>query len=267
MEFVVDQEESKKMVNAFATTLDGGRLDASCSSFSSDESSCAKSSPPTSSAGLRRSTIDLRQLDSNGILPQHKMKRYLSASLHSLESMSQMPPRVSSVTTPVKNPSVNNTGQLHNESCSESISLSQHVLASFEERMKTFVDEVNHHIGTIYVFLLSTIFASKVLETAECPKQCSSSEQKTYPIKVAQLIDDEPEPEELLSPSKVTPAPCADSKDDWGHFAYFQDELTDESCLIPSCSTQSKPTLGTLDESEEEDDEEGDPSERPQVQT
>jgi hypothetical protein len=250
MEFVVDQEKSKKMVKAFATNLDGERLDTSCSSFSSDESSCAKSSPPTSSAGLRRSTVDLRQLDSNGILPQHKMK----------------PIRLSSVTTPVKNPSVNNTGQLDDESCSESISLS-HVLASFEERMKTFFDEVNHHIGTIYMFLLSSIFASKVLETAECPKQCSSSEQKTPPIKVAQLIDDEPEPEELLSPSKVTPAPYANSKDDWGHFAYFQDELADESCLIPSCSTQSKPTLGTLDESEEEDDEEGDPSERPQVQT
>jgi hypothetical protein len=227
MEFVVDQEASEKMVHAFATTLDGGRLDTSCSSFSSDESSCAKSSPPTSSTGLRRSTIDLRQLDSNGI--------------KSLESKSQMSP-----------PSVNNTGKIDDGSCSESISLS-HVLAS----MKTFFDEVNHHIGSIYMFLLSTIFASKVMETAECQKQCSSSEQKTSPVKVTQLIDDEPEPDELLSPSKVTPAPSADCKDDWGHFAYFQDELADESCLIPSCSTQSKSTLGTLDESEEEDDEEG----------
>eukprot|EP00536_Pseudo-nitzschia_multiseries_P002455 jgi/Psemu1/5610/gm1.5610_g len=60
--------------------------------------------------------------------------------------------------------------------------------------------------------------------------------------------------------------------DDWGHFADFQDELADESSFIPSCSTSPlrsrsmrlsavttpscAPTLETLAENQEEEDDE-----------
>lgn len=96
------------------------------------------------------------------------------------------------------------------------------------------------------MFLLSTFIASKVLDSAESSKQCYSSEQQTSP-----------ERDEPLTPLNVAPEPNANLKDDWGHFAYFQEELADESSFIPSTCAQSKTTLGTLDEGEEEDDEGG----------
>lgn len=41
--------------------------------------------------------------------------------------------------------------------------------------------------------------------------------------------------QELLTPMKLADTSSHSSKDEWGHFADFQDELADEASFIPSC--------------------------------
>jgi hypothetical protein len=119
-----------------------------------------------------------------------------------------------------------------------------YAISSVESHVRTFVEEANHHIGNIFSLVLSAVLSSPcaIVEPAH-----------------QEEMDDESETVEIFSPVKVTPTPSANSKDEWGHFADFQEALADESTFLPRfAAPKSKTSLDTLDESEEEDDEEGD---------
>jgi hypothetical protein len=122
-----------------------------------------------------------------------------------------------------------------------------YAISSVDSRVRTFVEEANHHIGNIFSSVLSAVLSSPSVEPV------------SHTGKVQEEMDDESETVEMLSPVKVTPAPSANCKDEWGHFADFQEALADESTFLPSfVAPNAKVSLGTLDESEEEDEEEGD---------
>jgi hypothetical protein len=121
-----------------------------------------------------------------------------------------------------------------------------YVISSVESHVRTFVEEANHHIGNIFSLVLSAVLTSP------------SSSSVVEPV-VQEEMDDESETVEIFSPVKVTPTLSANSKDEWGHFADFQEALADESTFLPSFAPKAKVyPLGTLDESEEEDEDEGD---------
>jgi hypothetical protein len=122
-----------------------------------------------------------------------------------------------------------------------------YAISSVESHLRTFVEEANHHIGNIFSLVLSAALSS-------------TSVEPTSPTDIVEEeMDDESETVEIFSPVKVTPAPSANSKDEWGHFADFQEALADESTFLPSfAAPKNKVSLETLDESVEEDEEEGD---------
>jgi hypothetical protein len=211
------------------------------SSFSSDASSCGKSSPPTSFKGLRRSTLDLSQLKLCGALPHPETTAKSFGSSESKEI-----PQVDTDDAP--SDTHRGIDGLVGDALLPLMSI-LHVVILVESNIRTFIDEANHHVGSVFGFLLSTILPSN------STPPIIENHVKSLSEKVQQAMDDEPEPDELLTPARVTPAVSADSKDEWGHFADFQEELADENVFLPSCKPNL--ALGTLDESEEEEDDDG----------
>lgn len=98
-------------------------------------------------------------------------------------------------------------------------------------------------IASIFSSLVSFIFNEKETRPFD----------GAIPDKQRQAVDDDEPDELLLSPCRVKFTHAAtESKDDWDHFADFQDEIEDNFRLVPMAQ-RSNTSLGTLDESEEEE--------------
>ena len=219
---------------------DANRFDTPCSSFSSD-TSCARISPPTSTTGLRRSTLDLSQLGSNGVPSRHKLRQNVPSSLIPTESsVSQSPPQLrteSSLSKPRKQ-------------CNHSYQES--VLSGIDENFQRFFDSVTRCIGDILMFLLTAIFTSKAIETLGTIEIYPSTSENYCQGSQPELEGSESD-EHQLSQTIITETSSSNLKDEWGHFAHFQEEFADEFTSISWRASMSSQMLGTLDESEEEE--------------
>lgn len=112
-----------------------------------------------------------------------------------------------------------------------------------EAGMRTIIGEAQHHVGKVLGFLFKSIFG---IPTNDAPLHSRhGAEGEDF---------DDPPPDPPLSPARVTITPNSDSKDEWGHFADFQEELADDKSFLPSCI----PKTSSLETLEEDDDFEGD---------
>lgn len=114
-----------------------------------------------------------------------------------------------------------------------------HTIFSIENSLRTLIDEAQHHVGNIFGFLLNSLFANN-----------SSARGIDVALRQAPASDqwEEPPPDPPLSPAQTTPTPTSNSKDEWGHFADFKDELANESSFLPSCAPERRSSLETLSE-------------------
>lgn len=197
------------------------------SSFSSASSSYEKIAPPRSSSRLRRSTVDLSQIKSStGIRSLQGSQQSQDAALKSSEGDRVMV-----------------SGGNHIEDFVEDtvfhyISLIQTVVL-VETGLRTLVDEAKHHVGFFFGFLLNSFFANNSRALGE-----------DIAVQGVQEDFEEPPPDPPLSPARVTKTSNSESKDEWGHFADFQEELADDKSFIPSCLPKTS-SLETLDEDED----------------
>jgi len=125
---------------------------------------------------------------------------------------------------------------------------------------------VFHEVGNFFGALTTAFHFEEPLERQPVADNhrgslifCTSSQSM---IHETMLEVQEKSKEELLTPLKlVTPAPslassddgstddASPAKDEWGHFADFQEELADESSFIPSCSKVPARRRSNLDSS------------------
>ena len=172
------------------------------------------------------------------------------------------------------------------------------VVTLLEQHMRSFFSGVQNHVGH-FLRLLSSMWefeepidtslrssiVPQTLETAIFQHESESAfgALADFVIHQAMLKEQEKAKDELLTPLKLVDAapskPTEDTipkqrgnsvRDEWGHFADFQEELADESGFIPSCSknphrssrsiyrapSSSTNTLTPLTEVHEEEDEE-----------
>lgn len=201
---------------------------SSCSSGSSFE----KVSSPKSRSKLRRSTLDLSQIRSSSTVSFHQLDN------HTITSTGHQSPKQDAVRSKIADGFVEDA-IFHYISFLHSIILG-------ETGIGRLLGEAQHHVANIFGFLFNSIFANNAETTCD----------GLVPEGIIQAHDDnwdEPPQDPPLSPARVSRVTSSDSVDEWGHFAYFQDELADEKSFIPSCAPR-RASLETLDEDSDDND-------------
>jgi hypothetical protein len=255
-----------------------------CSSFASDSdsSSCAKGSQPVLSLGkLQQSTVDLRNFDSK-VMISSKSNVMLSSSSRLSElstSRGQISSRGNSKSSldlrnlsnhkfgssdplmkPVEKKARGESGIAEFFEETFTIYLSLHQVADeFARNLRMVFDSVEAAIGNVFGVILSTLFPMNDIHQS---RQLALANQDQYspnpPDALNRDFYDELQPDDLLSPAKVMDAPSSNTKDEWGHFADFQEDLADEAIAVTILKCKSKSFLPTLEEAEEEtEDEDG----------
>jgi hypothetical protein len=252
---------------------------ASDSDSDSDSSSCAKGSQPVSSLGkVQQSTVDTHNFDSN-VRISSRSNVMLSSSSR-LSELSTCRGQISSsgnsksssdmrnlskhrfgssgtLMKPVgKKKARGNSGipAIFEETFTKYVSLHR-VADEFARNLRMVFDSVEAAIGNVFGVILSTLFPVNPINQSREPMfanqdQCEYSSRP--PEALNQEFYDELQPDDLLSPAKVTHAPSSNNKDDWGHFADFEEELADEAITATIFICNSKSFLATLEEGEEE---------------
>jgi hypothetical protein len=216
--------------------LDGPRMTKMVSpdsSFSSGSSFCENITPHPSPPRLRRSTVDLSQIRSSSSFCCSPSRQ----KLHGLAESSKEDQTMVS--------GGNHVEDFVEDTLYDYISLLLQTLLFVETGLQKVVDEAQHHAGNFCGFLLNSFFGSDFLQDV-CPRD-SEACAPTGEV-------DEPPPDPPLSPARVTNTPSSNSKDEWGHFADFQDELADEKYFLPT----SFPKSASLETLQEDDGYEGD---------
>lgn len=201
-------------------------LVSSESSFSSSSSFGDKVLRVQSPPRLRRSTLDLGQIKSSGTLLPSEPDFSQADGEHS---------------KPMQNDSIGN--QESEDAAMRYIAFLKAIVI-VESGIRGILDEARQHVQNVFGFLFNTIFAANSNGCTEMDDPCLPDSRD---------ILDEPPPDPLLSPARVTPV-NANPRDEWGHFADFQEELVDDKTFLPSLlSTQS--SLATLEEDDSDEDE------------
>lgn len=200
---------------------------SSHSSFYSDSSSCGKRSPHPSSLGLRRSTMNLSELDRSEFSSQNSLSsRKRSSSQQLNESCS---------TTPRK-------------SANRRIGVTKR---KYHRGIEAIVEDTFPVIALAHAFstFLSRLFDKKSNDTAKRTASDSTVmiQSNTDHQSCNKIIG--VEPDDVLSPCEVNIS-HPDSNEEWDHFADFEDRL--DECIFFVHESRGK--LGTLDEIEEEDE-------------
>ncbi|CAJ1934464.1 unnamed protein product [Cylindrotheca closterium] len=220
---------------------------SSHSSFSSSgSSSCGKISPHPSSLGLRRSTMDLSDLDSSSGLLSQKV----SPSRHFSSSSSQMP--CSGATTSTKQEPYS-ARKLPSRQKYE-------VKPKYHRGIEAIVQDT--FLDTLQVIDVTTAFSnllSKFFDKKKRDGESRSTDDAAHAtIKNNERSNDaeETKSDDTYSPCQIHIAnTCSDG--DWDHFADFQDRIDEEVITFTPFATaqhKSKAKLDTLDEMEEEDE-------------
>lgn len=141
----------------------------------------------------------------------------------------------------------------------------------FERNLRIVFASVEAALRNVFGMILSTLFPINnsihqlVLLLSREPTfaknqdcQDSSSLPPDEALIQQEFYYDELQPDDLLSPTKVTDAPSSNTKDEWGHFADFQEDLADEATTATAFICKSESFLTTLEEAEEDiEDEDG----------
>jgi hypothetical protein len=255
-----------------------------CSSFASDSdsSSCAKGPSPVSSLGkLQRSTVDLRNVDSK-VMISSRSNLILSSSSR-LSELSNFRGRNSSSGSSKSSSEMRNLSN-HRFGSSDTLMkpvekkargesgsagffeetfiryLSLHRVADeFARNLRMIFDSVEAAIGNVFGVILSTLFPMNDIHQSRQPALANQDQYSPNPPDALNRdFYDELQPDDLLSPAKVMDAPSSNTKDEWGHFADFQEDLADEAIAVTILKCKSKSFLPTLEEAEEEtEDEDG----------
>ena len=204
------------------------------SSFSSTSSLCEKGRTYQSPPRLRRSTLDLSQLKSSGILRSLQDTTSVMSDNKQVETKKREAPKESTVS-------------LVNESMFHYVSVLQ-TLALVEASIRLFLGEAHHHVGNVLGFLLNSIIINNSHASGEI-----LAGDHSWTNNFTEDDDDVPS-DPPFSPAKVTAAPTADPKDEWGHFADFQEEPVEDAFLVKP----RFPALSALSTLDEQDDCEGD---------
>lgn len=204
------------------------------SSFSSNSSLCEKRPTAQSPPRLRRSTLDLSHLKSSGIL--RSLQHETSDVVEDKQAEKKKTRAVSQEST---------VDCFVNESIFHYVSVLQ-TLALVEASLRLFLGEAQHHVGNVLGFLLNSIILNNSRASGEILAGSDSwTNNNDYYTEDDDVPTDPP-----FSPARVTAAPILDPKDEWGHFADFQEEPIDETFLVkprfPALSS-----LTTLDEQED----------------
>jgi hypothetical protein len=202
------------------------------SSFSSSSSFGDKISQSQSPARLRRSTLDLGQIKSSGML---------ALSEADLQQARQVPQEI----TPTEL-----DWQESDATAMRYLAVLQAIVIA-ESGIRGLINEARKHVHNIFGFLMKAIFPPKE-ESELLNDPCLSGKRSND----SRERLDEPPPDPPLSPARVTPAPNANLKDEWGHFADFQDDAADEQSFIPSSYLSVQKSLETLEESDGDESDE-----------
>ena len=254
------------------------------SSFDSDSSSCAKGSHPVSSLGkLQRSTVDLLNFDSSVMITSRSnVMRSSSSRLSKLPTCrGQVSPsghsKLSSDMRSLSNHRFGSSDTLM-KSVEKKARVDSGIPAFFEEifnrylslhrvadefarNLRMVFDSVEAAIGNVFGMILSNLFPMNSIHQSRelmFANQDQYAYSSTPPEDANHEFYDELQPDDLLSPAKVTDAPSSNTKDEWGHFADFEEDLADEAIATTNFIWKSKSLLETLEEAEEEiEDEDG----------
>ncbi len=215
--------------NDLHSTHNAPHLDALVSpnsSFSSNSSYCEEAATSRSPPRLRRSTLDMSQLKHSGILHSIQRTRSETADEDLVEEGKSLCSKASD------DASVVNEATFHYISVLRTI-------AQVENSIRLIFGEAQNRVANVFGNIWYSIIAYN--------SNGHNRVLTTQPDSVLKNNDvyDESLSDPPLSPSGVTLAPSVSSKDEWGHFADFQEELADEKCFIPSHlpKAQSLPTL------------------------
>jgi hypothetical protein len=202
------------------------------SSFSSSASFGDKVSRSQSPARLRRSTLDLGHIKSSGVLalsePELQDTLKDQREILTLDFVSQEADAAAAM---------------------RYLAVLQAIVIA-ESGIRRLINDARHHVKNVFGFFLNAIFHTN--EHTELDDACLSGRQRCNDSRERL---DEPPPDPPLSPARVTEAPNANPRDEWGHFADFQDEIVDEQSFIPSFSCIQK-SLETLEESDGDENDE-----------
>ena len=202
------------------------------SSFSSSSSFGDKVSRAQSPSRLRRSTLDLGQIKSAGVLAQSEVD---------LQQTHQDPQEF----TPLE------LEWTESDATAMRYLVVLQAIVIAESGIRGLINEARHHVQNVFGFLMKAIFPPKQdseLLNDPC-LSCKRSNDSHERL-------DEPPPDPPLSPARVTPAPNANPKDEWGHFADFQEDALDEQSFIPSSYLSVQKSLETLEESDGDESDE-----------
>lgn len=209
------------------------------SSFTSSSSFGDKVSQPQSPPGLRRSTFDLGHLKSSAVM---------AVSEPNLQDSSKIQQEVA------RTYAVSSHGS--DAAAMGYLAVLQAIVFA-ESGIRGLISEARHHVSNVFGFLFHTIFPSNSDASMIWDDPCiPGSSRKTYSPDSRERLN-EPPPDPLLSPARVTAAANSNPRDEWGHFADFQDEIADERSFIPSYAPLHS-SLETLEESDGDEDDEHD---------
>lgn len=190
-------------------------------------------SAPSSPTGMRRSTLDLGQLRAESVHTHQD----LASSVESLHSLSKHSSSIA-----IDPSSSIDRESSHPDFLRDTTRNFRRGIESIIEH--TFLDILPMmEIASIFNTLVSFIVKPGDSRQVDCA--LSETERKRA------YDDDEPD-ELLLSPCRVKITRSTEAKDDWDHFADFQDDMEDNLQFVP-LAQRSTGSLGTLDESEEEE--------------
>lgn len=212
------------------------------SSFSSTSSCCLETVPKSSPPRLRRSTLDLSHLKSSGILLSLQRQDSVTTDVDD-ENL-----RKGTTGTTL---SSTNTSHGEERSLAKSTTIVHYffvlqTILLVETSIRIILGEAQNHLGNVFGFLLNSIIAnnSKLRSEDLAPTADARRMEEEQYYDVPSL-----EPPLLTTSIRVTSTPtCNSSKDEWGHFADFQDELADETSFIPSSQFTKAASLETLEE-------------------
>ena len=133
------------------------------------------------------------------------------------------------------------------------------VFIDFDRILQILLDDVQSRFDNILFLAFSALLPAKKANNGKAnPIAITSSFRRKIPSSLLDRMQDEndiEEHDELLSPTRVTLASSFDTKDEWGHFAHFQEDFADEDLVASPFALQPKVNLCTLEETEEEADE------------
>jgi hypothetical protein len=126
------------------------------------------------------------------------------------------------------------------------------VIVALERSLREVVDQILFNLESFFSNVLSNVFAYGSIASPNSKKSTSTIWSPSAILQA--MLDEDLEDDEPLSPSKVTPASSSNTADEWGHFTDFQEELADESIVTSTFTSNTESGLGTLEETEEEDE-------------